>query len=225
GAFGLKFLRVDGAPFQSINSAVVANIAGGVHIGTMTDATRTYNYNGRIAELIIYDRALTMSEVQQVECYLMSKWKGSTACFSGLTVQKSSSLWSGNTQAQFNLPQNALIYAIQVTKSPGIPLTSNSVFIHDQLPANAEFYNGDPDGAGPLTDPVSFTNAGSGLSWNYASDVRYSNNATAPASLADCTYTPAAGYDPNVRYICARPQGTFSGSNTSFTLSYRTRIK
>ena len=50
------------------------------------------------------------------------------------------------------------------------------------------------------------------------------NAATAPASFAACTYSPVAAYDPAVRYVCLRPQGSMAGSTgtpTSFTLEER----
>ena len=49
------------------------------------------------------------------------------------------------------------------------------------------------------------------LSFSAASDIRYSNSATAPASFAACTYSPVTTYDPAVRYVCLRPQGSMAG--------------
>lgn len=90
-------------------------------------------------------------------------------------------------------------------------------------------YNGDADGAGAGTTPVLFTNTGSGLTFNYATDVRYATGSTAPTSFAACTYTPAAGYDPNVHYICINPKGTMANTGSTadpnFTVQFRTQIK
>jgi hypothetical protein len=68
----------------------------------------------------------------------------------------------------------------------------------------------------------------SGLTFSSATDIRYSNSATRPASFAACTYTPAASYDPAVKYVCLRPRGTMAGSTgvpTSFTISIQAQIK
>ena len=68
----------------------------------------------------------------------------------------------------------------------------------------------------------------SGLSFNAATDIRYSNASSSPPNFAACSYTPVAAYDPAVKYVCLRPQGTMAGSTgipTSFTLSLQAQIK
>ena len=66
-----------------------------------------------------------------------------------------------------------------------------------------------------------------GLSFTYANDVGYSDSATRPADFSACTYTPAAGYDPNVTYICFNPKGTLVADDPdpTFSVSFRARIK
>ncbi|MEP4804127.1 MAG: hypothetical protein ABJZ69_06930 [Hyphomicrobiales bacterium] len=74
-----QFLRVDGAPFASDNSAISPRVTGGIRIGS----TSGRSYNGRYAEIVIYNRALSMTEIHDVECYLLTKWKPSarpTSC-------------------------------------------------------------------------------------------------------------------------------------------------
>jgi hypothetical protein len=65
------------------------------------------------------------------------------------------------------------------------------------------------------------------LTFTLATDVRYSNSGTAPASFAACTYTPSAGYDPNVRYLCLNPKGQMLAGNPdpTFSAQFRVRIK
>ena len=103
------------------------------------------------------------------------------------------------------------------------------MFLIDPLPAQLTFFNGDADGNGSGTTPVIFTNNASGLTFNYATDVRYSNAAIAPTSFAACTYTPTAGYDANVRHICINPKGTMLGQTSAatpgFTVNFRAQIK
>lgn len=81
---------------------------------------------------------------------------------------------------------------------------------------------------GAETDPVSFTqSAGAGLSFTYATDVRYSNSGSVPADFASCAYTPSAGYDANVRFICVNPKGAFAAGDPdpNFSVSFRTQIE
>lgn len=129
--------------------------------------------------------------------------------------------------AQYALPGADMIYTIAVSNTGLGSVDTDTVFLVDSLPAEVTFYNGDmDDGGGLTTDPVAFAQTGSGLTLTYASDVAYSNAVAKPASFAACTYTPAAGYDANVRHICFNPKGEFlAGSpDPEFTLSFRVRI-
>ncbi len=145
-----------------------------------------------------------------------------------LTATKSSTVFdTGN--GHFSIPGNDMLYTITVTNTTGGTPDPNSVLIVDPLPADLTFFNGDADGAGPGTTAVLFTDMSSGLTFDYATDVRYATGTTPPANFAACTYTPTAGYDPAVRYICINPSGTMAGTGTTptprFTLQFRARIK
>jgi hypothetical protein len=55
-------------------SASTPNVGTGtINLGRFADAS-SYFYSGKIRELIIYNRALTSTEIGQVEAYLASKW-------------------------------------------------------------------------------------------------------------------------------------------------------
>lgn len=97
----------------------------------------------------------------------------------------------------------------------------------DKLPGEISFYNGDIDDAGPITGAVEFVDNGSGLSFNPASDVGFSNNASAPASFVECNYPSPGGYDSNITYVCFRPVGEMSHGtpDPSFTLRFKAKIK
>lgn len=129
---------------------------------------------------------------------------------------------------EYMLPGNDVIYTIAVTNNGIGTVDSGTMVLIDTIPSELTFYNGDMDDGGSATsDPVAFTSTtGSGLTWNYASDVGYSNSATRPAVVADCIYTPAAGYDPNIRHICINPKGEFQSGSPSpnFSVSFRARI-
>lgn len=217
-----QFIRFNGGAGASDGTAIAPAVTGGFRLGS----TAGTPYDGRFSEVIIYDRGLSLSEILQVECYLSTKWKisGPTGCspVSG-TITKTSTVYSGSPYFPFNVPGNDVIYSLNVNYSSGSLIDNNGVLLIDRLPNNVTFFNGDFDGPGPATDPVGFTNSGTGLSWSYASNVRFSNSATAPTTFAGCTYTPTAGYDPNVKFICINPSGTFAGG--SFVIRFRAQIK
>ena len=77
------------------------------------------------------------------------------------------------------------------------------------------------------TNPVTGTDSGSGLTFNYATDVRYSNAAVKPTNFAACGYTPSAGYDPAITFICLNPQAAMAAGDPdpSYQFKFRARIK
>ena len=90
------------------------------------------------------------------------------------------------------------------------------------------FFNGDIDDAGPLTGVVEFNETGSSLTFTEATDLGFSNAATKPTSFADCSYSPAAGFDPNVTFICFAPKGPMNEGTitpSEFEVSFRAALK
>lgn len=124
----------------------------------------------------------------------------------------------------FALPGNDVIYTITVTNPGPGEVDSESLFLVDRLPGEVVFFNGDVDGPGPELDPLAFQGAGSGLTFDFATDASFSDGLSVPSSLSDCTYLPVAGYDPNVRFVCISPTGTMQ-SGTSWQVSFRARIQ
>jgi uncharacterized repeat protein (TIGR01451 family) len=145
-----------------------------------------------------------------------------------LAVTKSSSVYTPTAEFAFFLPGNDVIYAIEITNTGNQAADSNSIVAIDLLPSTMIFYNGDINSGGPATyagaNPVAWLDTGSGLTFTYANDVRYSNLPTAPANFAACTYTPSAGYDANVRSICINPKGAMLGNGGKATFYLRMRI-
>ncbi|WP_114520423.1 hypothetical protein [Altererythrobacter sp. ZODW24] len=145
-----------------------------------------------------------------------------------LSVSKTSEVYAEQGLGVFAIPGQDLAYTIAVTNSGGGGQDANSNFLVDSLPASLTFYNADFDGAGTLTsDPVYFTQSGAGLSFNYATDVRFSNSVAPPSSFTACDYTPTATYDPAVRHICVNPKGTVTGSasTSGWAVKFRAQIK
>ena len=144
-----------------------------------------------------------------------------------LSAQKSLTVFDPFAQGLYALPGNDVVYSIVFTNSGDGPADNNSLEIIDRMPPEIEFYNGDIDDAGPFTDPVVGIDSGSGLTLTYATDVRFSNAGLAPANFAACGYTPVAGYDPNVTFICFNPKGAMAAGtpDPSFEVRFRARIK
>ena len=120
-----------------------------------------------------------------------------------------------------------MIYSLSAIHEGGPDLDAGTIFLVDKLPAEVIFYNGDIDDGGPEINPVSFTTTGSGLSLNYGTDVGFSNLSAVPLMLGDCNYTPIAGYDPNVTFVCIRPSGIFNSGtpNPTFSAAFRAQIR
>lgn len=142
-----------------------------------------------------------------------------------LTVSKTSQLISDPSNGTINpkaIPGAVVRYSITVTNTGTLPVDASTIFIDDPVPG-AMNYDG--------STAVTFTNGSvvSGLTFNAATDVRFSNLAATPTSLASCTYTPATGFDPAVRHVCIRPSGTMAGATVagqpSFTVTFHTQIK
>ncbi len=158
----------------------------------------------------------------EVEDYTLT-----TLGIANLTIVKNSTVYNPSGTSPFLIPNNDVLYTIKVTNTGSSSVDSNSLFVVDSLPNTLTFFNGDIDGAGPLTGPISFTQVGAGLTFTPATDVAYSNAVTAPTSFAACTYPPAAGYDTAVRHICINPKGAMLSSATppEFSVQLRSRIR
>lgn len=119
------------------------------------------------------------------------------------------------------IPGAVVRYAIQVSNTGNQAVTSNSIFILDELPGQIAVGTA----AAPTLVQGSPTSA---LTFNTANDVRYSSAAAAPASFAACTYTPTSAYDPAVTYVCINPKGTMAastGTPPSFTVSFNAQVE
>ena len=148
-------------------------------------------------------------------------------CTAAISANKTVAPYIGTGVDAYALPVNDLIYTLNVTHEGGPDLDADSVFNVDQLPAEVIFYNDDIDDLGPETNPIAFTNNGSTLTFNYAADIGFSDDAVAPVDMTDCDYIPIVGYDSDVRFVCINSSGVFNSAtpNPSFSVSFRTRLK
>ena len=65
-----QLLRLDGAAFDSDLTGHNANVSRGIHVG---DIPNGHLYDGRFAEIIVYERALSLNEIQDVDLRLSRK--------------------------------------------------------------------------------------------------------------------------------------------------------
>ncbi len=140
-----------------------------------------------------------------------------------LNAAKTVSIYDPQGLGLYAVPGNDVIYTISANNTGAGAVDAGSLQLIDNMPGDVSFFNGDIDGAGPETDPVTFQETGSGLTFDFATNVGFSNSSAAPASFSDCTYTPAAGYDPNVAFICFNPSGSMAGGS-NWAVSFRARI-
>lgn len=145
-----------------------------------------------------------------------------------LTAAKSVDVFDPTSAGLYALPGNDVVSSMTVTNIGNSAADTDSIVIIDAVPSEMTFYNGDMDDGGPATGAVYFTQTGgANLTFNPASDAAYSNSGSRPANMAGCTYTPSAGYDSNVTYVCFNPKGAMASGNPdpTFTMQFRARIK
>ncbi|MCB1623835.1 MAG: DUF11 domain-containing protein [Pseudomonadales bacterium] len=145
-----------------------------------------------------------------------------------LRVQKTSVALADPLNSTTNpkrIPRGVVSYDISVTNTGPGAVDSSSLVITDSIPANTALYVSTASGL-----PVEFMDGtpASGLTYNYATQVSYSNQ---PAGSAPYNYTPTPdtdGFDAAVRGIRIAPAGTMAGTTTagqpSFTIRLRVRI-
>ena len=220
---------VDGVPEQIATDVTVAGTSGTATIPVTVPASATLSQTfarlrwssqsglgpgGTAPDGEVEDHALTITGAPS------------------LNGSKTMQIYDPNGLGLYAIPGNDVIYTITVSNSGFGPTDSNSVVLIDAMPSEVEFFNGDIDTGGPDTfsgtDPIGFTQAnGAAMTLDFATNVAFSNSATQPADFASCTYTPTAGYDPDVTFICFNPQGALGAGDPDpeFAVSFRARIQ
>ena len=142
-----------------------------------------------------------------------------------LNGAKTATIYDPLSEGLFAIPGNDVIYTITITNSGDGVADTDSVSLVDELPADIEFYNAPTPEFGNAI--VGWSDSSSTLSFNPVTDLGFSDSTTKPTSFADCTYTPASGYDPDIRFVCFNPKGSFAAGTPvpSFSISFRGRIR
>ncbi len=146
-----------------------------------------------------------------------------------LQVAKVSEVLSDPVNAAVNpkrIPGAVVRYTIAVTNSGPGAVDASSLVITDPVPANSALYVA-AGGGGPV-EFIDGTPA-SGLAFNVATDVSYSNQ---PGGGAPYNYTPmpdGQGFDPLVTGVRIAPTGTMNAasgaSQPAFTIRLRVRVR
>jgi uncharacterized repeat protein (TIGR01451 family) len=152
-----------------------------------------------------------------------------TAKRPSLTIVKSSTVLSDPVNAAVNpkrIPGAVVLYAMSVTNTGTGVVDASTLVLTDPIPANTSACVSTLCGS-PVVEFIDGSTP-SGLSFNYAANVTYSNTAGGGAPF---TYTPvadASGFDANVKGIRIAPSGTMNGAgagNPSFTIRFRIKIR
>jgi len=214
---------------SSANSASGSAVTGVSGAGSTSGVgNMTLEFNAAIDTLVInYGNGSNAPANPGIQGIALHDFNFCPVLSAVLSAQKSTALYDPLSEGLYMVPGNDVIYTITFTNSGDGAADNDSVVIIDAIPSEIEFYNGDIDDGGPETTAVTGTDNGSGLTFNYAADVRYSNSGSPPANFAACNYTPSAGYDANVTYICVNPSGVMAAGNPdpSFDVKFRARIK
>lgn len=139
-----------------------------------------------------------------------------------LDVVTTSAPFVSNPANPLATPANDLSLSTTVT-NPGTGSTAaDSIFLAITINGATTFLNAPTPAFGGV---VRFQSSSGSLTFTPATDLRFSDAATRPTALAQCTYTPAADYDPQVRYVCLNPKGTLpSGASGQFIVEMRVQV-
>ncbi len=140
-------------------------------------------------------------------------------------VQVLSDPVNGTTNPK-SIPGAVTRFTIGVTNQGAGTVDNNTVLIEDVVPTNTALFV--DTGAG---DPVQFVDGptSSGLTYNFATDVTFSDQ---PGGGAPFNYIPvpdADGFDPAVTGLRINPGGSMNGSSgdndPSFNIRFRVRVE
>lgn len=140
-----------------------------------------------------------------------------------LSVTMATALFDPPAGQAFFTPGNDVLVTATITNNGTGSTDPDSVFVTVAISPDMALFN---DVTPALGGVIGFATAAPALTFTPGTDLRFSNSAAAPASLAQCTYTPAPGYDPQVRHVCLNPKGTLPAGATQgqFTVQLRARI-
>ncbi len=140
-----------------------------------------------------------------------------------LAVTVQSDVFDPQPANPFATPGQDMLLTTTVSNVGTGSTDADSIFAVVTISPDMSFFNAVTPELGGV---IGFVSSAPALTFNPAADLRFSNGAAVPTGLAQCTYTPAAGYDSQVRHVCLNPKGTLPGgaSGGQFAVKLRTRI-
>ena len=144
-----------------------------------------------------------------------------------IEAAKTVDVFSGSA-TPYAIPGTDVIYEIAIENTGDGQVDEGTIFLLDAIPPEVTFFNGDIDDGGPETDVVIAIDTNSGLTFDPNTDLGFSNGSARPSSMADCSYSPISGYDPDVTFICFAPQGSMNEGvidASRFALRFRAMVE
>jgi subtilisin-like proprotein convertase family protein len=140
-----------------------------------------------------------------------------------LAVTINSEVFDPQPGSFFATPGDDMLLTTTVSNVGTGSTDADSIFAVIAINLNHAFLNAATPAFGGV---VGFSTSAPALTFTPGADLRFSNDTSPPASLAQCTYTPAAGYDSQVRYVCINPKGTLPNGvpNGQLYVQLRARI-
>jgi len=150
-----------------------------------------------------------------------------SAALPNLQVAMSVDVYDPLSAGVYALPLNEVVTTLSVVNEGIGDVDAGSINLVIPISSDLAFYNGDFDDTGPETGAVIFTDTSSGLTFDSAVNLAFYNGATKPADFAACTYSPVAGYDPAITYVCVNPSGAMLAGDPdpAFEIQFRSRMK
>lgn len=139
-----------------------------------------------------------------------------------LTVAMASEVFDPPAGNPFATPGNDVLLTTTISNGGSGSTDADSLFVAIAIdPANTFFNDVTP----ALGGIIGFQSAAPALTFTPGTDLRFSNSIAAPGSLAECTYTPVAGYDSQVRHVCLNPKGSLPSGGTDGQLTVQIRVR
>lgn len=227
----------NGATCPALTSAqmiTALQAAGGLTIPSIpNNGTVTFNVTAQVVGNP--SGTITNTATASVSGGSVSAQDTDTVVYPGLIVSKTVAVLNdpvnGVTNPK-NIPGAEVLYTVTVTNTGQGRVDADSLLLSDPVPANTSLFVGDLGGS--PTGPVTFSDAGSGLTFGFTSlasttdDVEFSSN-----NGSTWTYAPvadASGYDATVTNLRLRPKGRMngwsgSGAYPSFTFSFKVKVR
>lgn len=139
-----------------------------------------------------------------------------------LAVTITSEVYEPLANNPFATPSNDILLTSTFTNIGSGVTDTDSIFAVISINQNNSLFN---DVTAELGGVIGFSTNAPALTFTPATDLRFSDSVTAPTSFAQCSYTPASGYDPLVRHICLNPKGTLPAGDPDGQFVVRLRAQ